>query len=189
MDTGALGINWEDLDEKQQERIKGNVITTRLRNWRSKQVKRNRLLYHTKRIMLEWCECVDEGAQPCKIIQDLLKITPKELEHWKGEGSWPWMQDTPSKNSSLEHAENLLKLKKHQDYKNHKVRMCQMGNTLDEKRPQFWTMLLPPLPNEDELLEGMQEIIAPPRMFAGHVMFGMFHTFQALICFSSLLFY
>ena len=55
---------------------------------------KNRLLYHTKQngvgTIQGFCECMDEKSHPCRIIRDLLDITPNEIESWKTTGEWSW---------------------------------------------------------------------------------------------------
>ena len=87
IDTSVLRVDWANLGWKKQQDIKSKIVGTRLRKWRSAQIRSNRLIYHTKRngvgFHQGWCECLDEGTAPCKIIRDLLEITPQEFEYCK----------------------------------------------------------------------------------------------------------
>ena len=51
VDWSKLRIRMESLNEFEQQKIEGRIITTRLRNWRSRQVKMDRLIYYTKKMV------------------------------------------------------------------------------------------------------------------------------------------
>ena len=63
-----------------------NILGTKIRRWREKNIKSNRTLYHTKRngvgIWQGWCDCVGHEAKPCKILRDVLDIKDDELKDW-----------------------------------------------------------------------------------------------------------
>ena len=123
INTAALRLDWDNLTWDKQEKIRGQILTTRIRKWRNKNVKSNKLLYHTKRngvgIMQGFCECIDEEIHPCKIIVDLLDISPKEIEYWKTNGEWPWMaiNKKPMKTK--------LKTKQNYEYERQEIELCE----------------------------------------------------------------
>ena len=173
INTGALMFDFENLDLRSQERITDQIITTHLRKWRSREMGRNRLLHHKKRngvgIVQGWCECIDEGIHPCKIVLDLLDISKEEIRDWEETGIWSW--DIVGTNKSVDKEES--KCIKNTKYENREIYLCiEIGNLtlqcngggggggggiegdanlqlqLEEARPELWTRILPPPPNK-----------------------------------------
>ena len=154
INTDALRVNWGVLTPHKQMQIRDKIIGTRLRKWRNEQVKKNRLLYHTKRngvgIIQGFCECIDEGSHPCKIMKDLLDITDEELEIWKKQGTWPWTP-IPTPNSKHVQTNKLTKSPKLKRLDKLKASRNKPLIVLHEARPEMWTRLLPPpLANKGE---------------------------------------
>ena len=89
----------------------------------------NRLLHHTKKngvgIVQGWCECIDEGLHPCKILIDLLQLTPTEVSVWELTGKWPW--DTEEVNNVNN---NIKKAKKNICYENQEIDLCMKMKNL-----------------------------------------------------------
>ena len=87
-DFDRMGLgHWDD----HKKMVMGSkILGTKIQRWRSKNVKTNRTIYHTKKsgvgIWQGWCDCVGHEALPCKLIRDVLDIKNDDLKNWNWDG-------------------------------------------------------------------------------------------------------
>ena len=72
-----------------------------------------------------WVLCRVEGLHPCKILIDLLQLTPTEVSVWELTGKWPW--DTEEVNNVNN---NIKKAKKNICYENQEIDLCMKMKNL-----------------------------------------------------------